>query len=91
MLSPDPLGVGARRSVAVTASHHLRRLRKGRADRATAASPTNAHPHQAHRSVLELTYPRAQRFGKQEEAHARERLAPDSARGARAQGESRAD
>jgi hypothetical protein len=33
--------------------------------------PTNGDLHQAHWSVLELTYSRAQRFGKQEEPHAR--------------------
>jgi hypothetical protein len=47
--------------------------RRGRADRATAASPTNGDPHQAHWPAREPTYPRAQRFGKQKEAHARER------------------
>jgi predicted dithiol-disulfide oxidoreductase (DUF899 family) len=35
---------------------------------------TNRDPAEAHWSVLELTYPRAQRFGKQEEAHPRERF-----------------
>src|SRR5918994_4332637 len=53
----------------------------GRADRRPRASPTNGDPHQAHWSVLELTYPRAQRFGKQAEADARERLSRAAAAG----------
>jgi hypothetical protein len=41
--------------------------RRGHADRATTASPTNELGRGPHWSVVELTYPHAQRFSKQEE------------------------